>query len=126
MTDDLNFAQGTVSNDYRWTERAFDLMTEGVLAVTWAGSVGHHLVARGRCPRCAHDVDFSFDEKIVVPQGRGGTLTRNPAQPTDPLPADGPQYVTVTVLCQCREDHHGRPPGAHGCGIVFNVDILGR
>lgn len=129
MADILNYAYGGESNDYKWTELAFELMTQGELTVALAGPKGGRVVARGACPRCSHDVDYTFDETIVVPKGPGGTLSTDT---TDQLPeADTPYngaeestaYVTVPVLCHCREDHTGRPDTSRGCGITFNIEL---
>jgi len=130
MADNLHYAHGGESNDYKWTESAFQLMTEGKLTAVLTGPAGGRVIARGPCPRCDHDVDYSFDETIVVPQGSSGTLS---ADTTSPVPASGAplddgaidsvHYVTVPVLCQCREDHPGRSATSRGCGIAFNTEL---
>jgi hypothetical protein len=130
MAEILSFAIGGESNDYKWTEIAFDLMTEGKLTVALTGPTGDRVVARGQCPRCEHDVAYAFNETIVVPQGYGGTLS---AETTTPAPTAGTSlgdrptvedhYVTVPILCQCLEEHTGRPAKSRGCGIVFNTEL---
>ena len=130
MADTLNYASGGESNDYKWTEIAFDLMTDGKLSVALIGPEGSQVNASGSCPRCNHDVDYSFDETIIVPQGYGGTLgvdTFNPAPgaggPSDDGEIGSVHYVTVPVLCQCSGEHPGRPDASRGCGIVFNTEL---
>lgn len=130
MANILNYAGGGESNDYKWTEIAFDLMTDGKLAVALTGPEGSQVNASGSCPRCDHDVEYSFDETIVVPQGYGGTLsadTTNPAPganaPFDDGEIESVHYVTVSVLCQCSGEHPGRPDKSRGCGIVFDTEL---
>lgn len=130
MADVLNYAHGGESNDYKWTQFAFKLQTDGKLTAALTGPAGGRVIAIGACPRCNHDVDYSFDETIVVPQGSGGTLsTDTPNQPPqagtqlDESATESVHYVTVPILCQCREDHPGRPATSRGCGIVFNTDL---
>lgn len=136
MTDPLPFAQGVEVNDYRWTATAYDLMVGGKLVVT-RRAPGRRVVATGECPRCRHDVDYAFLPKITRPRGGPGTLGRGPGASTggdaghgdDATGADhdgeaAAEYETLPILCQCGEEHPGRPKDGRGCGIVFNTELL--
>jgi hypothetical protein len=142
MADPLPFAQGVEVNDYRWTATAYDLMVAGQLVLT-RRPPGRSVEATGRCPRCGHDVDYSFLPTISLPRGGPGTLgsgsgdpkgveTARPKDDARQGDASGhggdaaDQYDTVPILCQCHEDHPGRPKDGRGCGIVFNTELLGR
>lgn len=130
MTEILNFALGSESNDYKWTVLAFDLINQGKLNVTLAGQAGIRVIASGNCPRCDHDVGYSCDETIVVPQGSSGTLSQDTTQSGPAISVlledsvtDLVKYVTIPVLCQCRVDHPGGPSKSLGCGISFNTEL---
>lgn len=142
MVDQLPYAIGPESNAYEWTEKAFDLMTEGLLSVQLTGADAGHVQAQGQCPRCEHDVEYSFDETIVVPQGPGGLLDARTVKLVEGAPTRGkgtrittrpgsaglnldmPQFVRVKVLCQCRKTHPGRSDEHRGCGALFHTDLL--
>lgn len=120
MTDDLPFAQSG-RNDYRWTERAYDLLTQGRLAVAITG-VGEDtaVVATGECPRCTHDVAYSHAERIVAPEAAGAGPGSTAVEPRDRTGA----YVGVDVVCWCDNPHPGRPTSlGRGCGVVFTADV---
>ena len=133
MDNPLPFAQGAEVNDYKWTSAAYDLMVEGKLVVK-RRNPSRSVVAIGACPRCAHDVDYTFLPNISLPRGGRTTLGRGPtktkseeARPTHcsgQEEDDVDQYDTVPILCRCRDDHPGRPEGARGCGITFNTELL--
>lgn len=142
MADPLPFAEGVEINDYRWTATAYDLMVAGELQVT-RRAPGRSVVATGRCPRCTHDVDYTFLPTITLPRGGPGTLgsgssetgavkaTRldDDSKQGDRSGGEGEataQYDTVPILCQCLEDHPGRPKEGRGCGVVFNTELLSR
>ncbi|MFH8926421.1 hypothetical protein ACH4D4_05145 [Streptomyces pristinaespiralis] len=60
---------------------------------------GGAAVLRGPCPRCGTSLEVTAFDEVV--RGVGGA---------DPL----------LVLCDCREDHPGRPDGRSGCGAYWN------
>ncbi len=118
----IPYAQ-TGRNDYEWTKKAFDLLTQGLLSVTITGKGDNTAVhASGVCPRCAHDVNYTRVEKIAAPTDasilgggeRGGQRVTAPA------------YVTVEAACACQDQEHpGRPKDIlRGCGIVFAAEVL--
>lgn len=133
MAEPLPFAQGAEVNDYYWTSGAYDLMRDGKLVVK-RRSPGRSIVATGACPRCTHDVDYSFLPTISLPRGGPTTLGKGSGvtkvvkeEQTDGAGHEGDsiaQYDTVPILCRCREDHPGRPEGDRGCGIAFNTELL--
>ena len=133
MAEPLPFAQGAEVNDYRRTSGAYDLMRDGKLVVK-RRSPGHSIVATGACPRCTHDVDYTFLPSISLPRGDLKTLGKGPkiTKGEEERPTHGSsqeddgtaQYETVPILCRCRDDHPGRPEGDRGCGIVFNTELL--
>lgn len=125
------YARGVEVNDYQWTDKAYELLLEGKLVVTRSAN-GGEVIATGQCPRCGHDVDFSFLPTISLPYGgrgttRGGagTLGGDSGRPAGAKAAE-PEYVTVPILCQCGEEHQGRPSSDRGCGIMFNVEMLNQ
>lgn len=121
MPEEMPFTESD-RNDYRWTDRAFDLLTEDKLTVSILGSGSSRTVrASGECPRCGHDVDFELPDSVSVPStgsGHLGAQSRGPGRPAD-------EYVPVAVACWCNEAHPGRPEAVkHGCGIVFGAEVL--
>lgn len=133
MADPLPFAQGAEVNDYKWTSGAYDLLRDGKLVVS-RRAPGRSVVATGACPRCTHDVDFTFLTIISLPRGglttlgkgSGATKTEEGQQTHGSGQEDDgiAQYDTVPILCRCRDDHPGRPKDDRGCGIVFNTELL--
>lgn len=109
----------TDQNDYQWTERAFELMTERELSVEVRGQVGGRSVtAQGECPRCTHDVEYRRDGQ-VLPIGPGDGWLGG-----DLIGPQPDEYVNVDLMCWCRGEHEGRPKDVErGCGIVFAADV---
>lgn len=124
MTNILNYVIGGESNAYKWTTIAFDLINADKIAVMLTGPAGNHVIASGPCPRCDHDLDYSFTDIIVVPQGLSGMLSTATDALSDDDAMELDPYVTVPVLCQCKKEHPGRPDKSRGCGIIFNTELL--
>lgn len=124
MSGGQKYAVGAEQTAYKWTDRAFELMTEGELIVS-LGKDGI-VTARGVCPRCAHDPNYTHLETIVLPQGPVGTLGKDgrSMNRTDQEVIGREQYVTIPIQCACMETHEGRPSGETGCGITFNTELL--
>ena len=124
MTGGQTYAVGAEQTAYEWTDKAFELMTEGKLTVSL--DTDGTVTAHGACPRCAHDPNYTHLETIVLPQGPVGTLSKGgqPVSKADPGVNASGQYVTVPIQCACRETHEGRPAGEAGCGITFNTELL--
>jgi hypothetical protein len=120
MTDDMPFAQSG-RNDYRWTERAYDLLTQGKLTVTVTGSgEDAAVVATGECPRCDHDVAYSHPEQIVVPDAADAGALKTDAGQRNRRGV----YAGVDVVCWCDNPHPDRPASlGRGCGIVCTADV---
>lgn len=59
------------------------------------------LVFEGPCPRCDHAFVYRWPLEVV----RGLSTT------------------TVTVSCQCKHAHPGRPEKVDGCGAYWNVVV---
>ncbi len=108
---------------YQWTEKAFELLTEGRLRVAIADRLGVHIAeASGHCPRCDHDVDFSMELDAPLPGGLGGLGGLDQGII---IPPGAAQYATINVVCRCNGEHPGRPEGIRrGCGILFDVEVL--
>ncbi len=124
MSGGQRYAVGVEQTAYEWTDRAFELMTEGKLII----SLGRNglITARGVCPRCEHDPQYSHLESIVLPQGPVGTLGRggHSVERSNRENLGRDPYVTVPIQCACSEEHEGRPVGEAGCGITFNTEVL--
>ncbi|GAA4884141.1 hypothetical protein [Kitasatospora terrestris] len=60
------------------------------------------LVVSGPCPRCGALLEVSVFESIV--RSAGG-------QPSGP----------VLIVCDCADQHPGRPENRRGCGAYWNV-----
>lgn len=120
MTEDLPYAQGG-QNDYKWTDRAFELLGQGLLSVNVVGADDHTAVqAIGQCPRCDHDVAYTRLEKLVIPKADSLGLQKVDG-------SDEPAYVAIEVLCWCLQEHPGRPTNvSRGCGITFSTEVLVR
>lgn len=119
MTDLPNYERDHPA-DYEWTEKAFELQTEGKLRASITDHSGVRIAeASGNCPRCVHDVDFSMEFDAPLP-GKFGGLGQSIIATPVPL-----EYATVDVVCRCSGDHPGRPEGVKlGCGILFSVEVL--
>lgn len=112
------FVDSGESDDYAWTDRAFELLSAGVLtAAVTTSRDGHVITGRvaGPCPRCFCPMVWN-DVLSAVADGVTGTLhSSNPG--TDrwfPLPAD----------CRCTSSlHAGGPQGTRGCGATFVIDV---
>ncbi len=100
-------------NARKWTDAAYEALATGTLK----GKLERHdgvLVSHvtGRCPRCEHLITDNQVLTIVAEGIRRGVDA--------PPPSD---YVPVTVTCDCGRDHPRRPPGGHGCGITFRLEL---
>ena len=104
---------------YEWTDKAYDLLVGGKLAVesTLADGV-RIIIAHGQCPRCGDDVGFVLETTAPVPAGVSGLGDRT-VEVAD-------EYEAIEVACRCDGNHPGRPEHANrqGCGIAFRVDVL--
>lgn len=119
MTDLPNYERDQPAA-YKWTEKAFDYLTQGKLQAEIVNRSGVHVAeAKGDCPRCDHDVNYAFELDAPLPGSFGG-LGQGVA--TTPAPV---QYAAVNVVCRCNGEHPGRPDGIdRGCGILFAVEVL--
>jgi hypothetical protein len=103
--------------DYRWTQRAFDLLIAGEIqaSVTVHDDIETVLVT-GPCPRCGDH--FSFDQvRTAVTVGVGSL-----GEPEAPGGRD--PYREVTVPCGCQGTHEGRPDEKkEGCGVAYKLRI---
>ena len=116
----MPFVVGAERGAYTWTRNAFQLIVDGSLQVELSHTPDEDLFASGPCPRCGHDVDYQRSQRMVLPQGVGWRgLAGGSASPQPGATA----YKEYPVMCSCAEDHPGRPAGALGCGVVFNVNL---
>lgn len=118
MTDPLPEKPYQVSNAYALTERAFDLLVAGRLTadVTTTNGIETALV-NGECPYCEHDVNYRQVRDAVAGESPGVLGEATPM-------TIAPEYVSLTVSCQCTHPHAGRPEGVlAGCGSFFRVDV---
>ncbi|BBY46918.1 hypothetical protein MARA_03480 (plasmid) [Mycolicibacterium arabiense] len=63
---------------YEWTDKAFDLLVATKLRASIVKRPGgvHVAEARGDCPRCEHDVDFSQQLSAPLP-GKSGAGSKH-------------------------------------------------
>lgn len=118
MTD-LPKWESDAPRDFAWTEKAFDFIVSGQLAVSIVSTTHSQLLrVEGDCPRCYHDVAFSIPTTAPFISTGLGTLAdrANPETEIDEYP----------VECRCTGTHTDRPADkASGCGIYFTVALLG-
>ncbi len=100
-------------HDLAWEEESSDEL--GAAAATtfryqWL-PVGQptRIVLEGPCPACSEP--FTYDWPLVVVRD----WVMESAGPRAPEP--------VTVYCQCRRAHAGRPEGEMGCGRYWELDV---
>ena len=104
---------------YRWTDRAFELLLDGVLSAH-VRKIGGIMTASvtGKCPRCDHEVGFEQIREAVA----GEALQVLGGQ--EPMAETHCTYVAVDVECRCGEGHPGRPTETRrGCGVNFRVEV---
>lgn len=103
--------------DYRWTQRAFELLVAGEIQASVAvhGDIETVLVT-GPCPRC--EDHFSFDQvRTAVTIGVRSFGHDGSSEGRDP-------YREVTVSCGCHGAHEGRPDDKkEGCGVAYKLRI---
>ncbi len=85
------------------------------------------LVLRGRCPRCAHPMEFLVTDQVVRRWRRPDPADELPAPPGSAGSAgpagSGDQTAEEPMVCTCEAAHAGRPDGYLGCGAYWNVRI---
>ncbi|MFP8885689.1 hypothetical protein [Streptomyces mangrovi] len=112
------------TNDYEWTERAFQLLEAERLTVSAHSASGvPGFVVAGPCPRCEHHLT---DRQVTVAlTGMSGTGRHaqdefeNPESETDAVDA-----VVLDVTCGCGTAHQDAPEGAAGCGASFRIELV--
>jgi hypothetical protein len=106
------------NNDFKWTEKAFELLSSGDILVDLRPEDGapDTAVLRGPCPRCQHRLDGSFPLVAVMDQG----TRKGPGKK-----ASVPASVAFDPSCGCDKTHPGSPPGVTGCGVSFRIEFGG-
>lgn len=65
----------------------------------------------GKCPTCEHQTETRV---VLVSLAPG-----NERKTTDPLKPE-----PVLVICDCAEEHEGRPAGRSGCGRAGYLELV--
>ncbi|GIF04091.1 hypothetical protein [Actinoplanes siamensis] len=81
---------------------------------TWAvEQIAGGVRLSGDCPTCGHPTETRVVTVIMAPGAR-----------PDPrwTPPTGPE--PVLVVCDCVQDHEGRPAGRTGCGRAAYLELL--
>ncbi|MGW5211163.1 hypothetical protein ACWEQO_08090 [Streptomyces sp. NPDC004051] len=103
------------TTDYRWTERAFELLGTRELTVTpYAGGGAPCFVVSGRCPRCDHHL---VDRQVT-------TALAGLSGPSRGEDGEQPAVVMLDVTCGCGSEHGNAPAGAIGCGVSFRIEVV--
>jgi hypothetical protein len=112
-----------VSNAYSLTERAFDLLLAGKLEADVTTTNGIETAAvSGECPYCGHDVNYQQVRDAIAGESPGVLGEARPM-------TIAPEYVTLTVSCQCAYPHAGRPeehPRSVPFATVKNVYVTAK
>ncbi|MBB5874128.1 hypothetical protein F4553_007562 [Allocatelliglobosispora scoriae] len=106
---------------YRWTERAYELLSSGDLqgrAFAADGVLSSHVW--GPCPRCGHQLDDRQVHTALVDELRWPG--RRPATKGTPPPIQLP----VDIACGCTHTHPHAPGDTTGCGVSFRVELTVR
>lgn len=96
-----------IVSDLVWTERAYQMLSDGTLAAqgfVTDGVASAHVW--GSCPRCEHRIDYRQTISAPVSVTRGG---------------NGAPRLLVDVICGCGLRHRGALEGQTGCGVTFRV-----
>ncbi|MFG2811252.1 hypothetical protein [Streptomyces massasporeus] len=102
------------TTDFRWTERAFELLGAQRLTVsdhTADGVTG--VVVSGPCPRCDHH--FVDRRALDAVTGMSGATRNGDGRPSD--------VALLDVTCGCDTAHEGAPEGTAGCGASFRIEL---
>ncbi|MGW7051167.1 hypothetical protein [Streptomyces sp. NPDC054887] len=103
------------TTDFRWTERAFELLGTRELTVTpYEGGGASCFVVSGRCPRCGHHL---VDRQVT-------TALTGLSGPSRGADSGQPPAVTLDVTCGCGSEHGNAPAGAIGCGASFRIEVV--
>lgn len=105
------------SAEDRWRHDAYEALVSGMLRHERAEHAGIGVsTVTGPCPRCGHDVGFTFvHTALLEDSGPGRRHVRALAGSPAPVPID--------VQCRCGGNHPGRPEGEYGCGLVFPIGV---
>lgn len=86
---------------------------------------GEVIVLHGSCPRCEHFMDVELP--IALQTGGLGVTEARDEQVLTERPRFGtpePRSFTKTALCNCQEEHTGRPKDVtEGCGAFGTLKV---
>ncbi|KAB1988308.1 hypothetical protein [Streptomyces triticiradicis] len=104
-----------LTTDFRWTQRAFDLLQEELLTVDPHEAGGAPcFVISGPCPRCEHHMT---DRQVT-------TALAGLAGPDRGAEGRPSAEVLLDVTCGCVGEHGNAPEGKVGCGASFRIAVV--
>ena len=112
-----------MTNDFAWTEKAYQSLQAG-------GDMHGEVISRddvlasrvwGRCPRCQHPIDDR--QTLSALPGLIGVRGTGRVEADQDESATAWRYTTVDVTCGCGDAHQGAPEGRTGCGVSFRVEL---
>ncbi|MGA5704178.1 hypothetical protein [Peterkaempfera bronchialis] len=111
---EASFPAYVVTTDYRWTDRAYDLLEAQELTVKPHNEdTAPCFVVSGRCPRCDHHL---VDRQVTVAlTGMAGASRGSNGDPQE--------AVVLDVTCGCGTAHQDAPTGVTGCGVSFRIEL---
>jgi hypothetical protein len=84
------------------------------VARTWqVESVADGLRVFGDCPTCHHPSEVRV---VTVTTAPGALPAKTALDPSRPEP--------VLVVCDCTQEHEGRPAGRNGCGRAGYLELI--
>lgn len=106
---------------FKWTNRAFDLLTTGEMTATLVERDGFvTTVIEGPCPRCGH---FIADRQLHTALVSAGSGLRGLTD--DHVVRDAPyDVIAVDVTCGCGLVHPPAPMDVTGCGTSFRIELV--